>query len=100
MEATLKQDWSSGLTLNFNLEWSVDDKQTPSMIAKVLDDMILEHITSMKTIIDRVLKSKDFGIDVKLQPAGLVAMHCWSNTAIDIKQECSLESRQKLGGSQ
>jgi hypothetical protein len=100
MEATLRQDWSKGLILKFTLEWSVDDKQTPSMIAKVLDDMILEHITSIKKIVDRVLKSKDFDIDVELEPAGVVSMHCWSNTAIDIKQECSLESRQKLGGSQ
>jgi len=100
MVATLQQDWSSGLKLGFKLEWSVDDKQTPFMIEKVLDDMILEDITSIKTIIDRVLKSKDFGIDVLLEPNGKVAMNCWSNTAIDIKQECSLESRQKLGGSQ
>ena len=95
-----RQDWASGLVLSFKLEWSVDDKQHPSMIAKVLDDMVLEDITSIKKIVDKVLKSKDFGIDVELEPVGAVYMHCWSNTAIDIKQECSLESRQKLGGSQ
>jgi len=100
MLVTLERNWSRGLELTFGLEWAVGDKQHPSMIEKVLDDMILDDITSIKQIIDRVLKSKDFGIDVKLEPAGLVAMNCWSNAKIDVKQECSLESRQKLGGSQ
>ena len=47
-----RQDWGSGLVLSFKLEWSVDDKQTPFMIEKVLDDMILEDITSIKKIVD------------------------------------------------
>jgi|TARA_R110001592_G_scaffold125998_3_gene336487 hypothetical protein len=100
MTAKLETNYSHGLELSFNIEWTVDDKQTPAMIERVLDDLLLEDITSIKKIVDKVLKTKDFGVDVKLSPVGGVDMNCWSNTKIDVKQECSLESRQKLGGSQ
>jgi hypothetical protein len=100
MEVRLVQTWQAGLELRFEIEWCVDEKQTPFMIAKVLDDLLLDDINMIKKIVDSVLKSKKFGVDVELSPAGSVDMVCWSNTKIDVKQECSLESRQKLGGSQ
>ena len=100
MEVRLVQTWQAGLELRFEIEWSVDDKQTPFMIAKVLDDLLLDDINMIKKIVDSVLKSKKFEVDVELAPIGSVDMVCWSNTKIDVKQECSLESRQKLGGSQ
>ena len=100
MNVRLVQTWHTGLELKFLIEWSVDDKQTPTMIAKVLDDLLLDDINMIKKAVESVLKSKDFGIDVELAPTGPVDMVCWSNTKIDVKQECSLESRQKLGGSQ
>lgn len=99
MEVRLVQTWQAGLELRFEIEWSVDGKQTPFMIAKVLDDLLLDDINMIKKAVDSVLKSKKFGVDVELSPAGPVNMVCWSNTKIDVKQECSLESRQKLGGN-
>ena len=69
------------------------------MIAKVLDDLLLDDINMIKKIVDSVLKSKKFEVDIELAPFGPVDMVCWSNTKIDVKQECSLESRQKLGGN-
>ena len=99
MEVRLVQTWQAGLELRFEIEWSVDDKQTPFMIAKVLDDLLLDDINMIKKIVDSVLKSKKFEVDIELAPFGPVDMVCWSNTKIDVKQECSLESRQKLGGN-
>ena len=99
MVARLVQTWQAGLELRFEIEWSVDDKQTPFMIAKVLDDLLLDDINMIKKIVDSVLKSKKFEVVVELAPFGPVDMVCWSNTKIDVKKECSLESRQKLGGN-